>query len=75
MYCHLSSNDSVELTAFCVTVTTSWEKPSQPTKNNHDQLNHSSSASGADEELDLLFDPQLQCFYDPRTCKYYKLIM
>jgi len=55
-------------------VTASWETASQST-NCHNQSNNSASATGADEELDLLFDPQLQCFYDPRTCKYYKLIM
>jgi len=39
------------------------------------QTSTSASDAQADEELDLLFDPQLQCFYDPRTCKYYKLKM
>ncbi len=26
------------------------------------------------EELELMYDPQLNCFYDPITCKYYELI-
>ena len=26
-----------------------------------------------DEELDLLYDQQLNCYYDPKTCKYYEL--
>lgn len=25
------------------------------------------------EELELLYDPQLNCFYDPVTFKYYEL--
>ncbi len=25
-------------------------------------------------ELELMYDPQLNCFYDPITCKYYELI-
>ena len=58
----------------CVLVTSSWETPSQST-NCHNPANNSVSGTQADEELDLLFDPQLDCFYDPRTCKYYKLIM
>ncbi len=28
-----------------------------------------------EEELDLLFDPVLNCYFDPKTCKYYELIM
>lgn len=27
-----------------------------------------------EEELELMYDPQLNCFYDPHTCKYYELI-
>jgi len=42
--------------------------------NVHAQTNQSAGRSQADEELDLLYDPQLQCFYDPVTCKYYKLL-
>ncbi|XP_060065672.1 protein CFAP20DC-like [Ylistrum balloti] len=26
------------------------------------------------EELDLLYDPCLNCYYDPRSCKYYELV-
>ena len=26
-----------------------------------------------EEELDLLYDQQLGCYYDPRSCKYYEL--
>lgn len=26
------------------------------------------------EELELMYDPQLNCFYDPFTCKYYELV-
>lgn len=26
------------------------------------------------EELELMYDPQLNCFYDPVTYKYYELI-
>lgn len=26
------------------------------------------------DELELMYDPQLNCFYDPVTCKYYELI-
>lgn len=25
------------------------------------------------EELELMYDPQLNCFYDPNTGKYYEL--
>ena len=25
------------------------------------------------DELELMYDPQLNCFYDPITCKYYEL--
>lgn len=25
------------------------------------------------DELELMYDPQLNCFYDPLTCKYYEL--
>jgi len=57
-----------------VLVTSTWEVPSQP-KNIQNETNKAASSSQADDELDLLFDPQLQCFYDPKTCKYYKLIM
>ncbi|KAK7494008.1 hypothetical protein BaRGS_00014890 [Batillaria attramentaria] len=33
------------------------------------------AACGAeDEELDLMFDPNLNCYYDPRTLKYYELV-
>ena len=27
----------------------------------------------AEDELELMYDPQLNCFYDPHTCKYYEL--
>ena len=26
------------------------------------------------DELELMYDPQLNCFYDPQTCKYYELV-
>ena len=26
-----------------------------------------------EEELDLLYDPVLNCYFDPKTCKYYEL--
>ena len=26
-----------------------------------------------EEEVELMYDPQLNCFYDPHTCKYYEL--
>ena len=26
------------------------------------------------DELELMYDPQLNCFYDPNTCKYYELV-
>ena len=26
------------------------------------------------DELELMYDSQLNCFYDPITCKYYELI-
>lgn len=29
---------------------------------------------GNEDELELMYDPQLNCFYDPHTCKYYELI-
>lgn len=25
------------------------------------------------DEIELMYDPQLNCFYDPLTCKYYEL--
>jgi len=56
----------------CVTVSM---KMAEQTANIPSQSSTSASDTQADEELDLLFDPQLQCFYDPRTCKYYKLRM
>jgi len=28
---------------------------------------------GGEEEVELMYDPQLNCFYDPHTCKYYEL--
>lgn len=28
----------------------------------------------SDEELELMYDPQLRCFFDPVTHKYYELI-
>ncbi len=27
-----------------------------------------------ENELELMYDPQLNCFYDPQTCKYYELV-
>lgn len=27
-----------------------------------------------EEELELMYDPQLKCFYDPHTHKYYELV-
>lgn len=32
-----------------------------------------SAAGGAAEEIDLLYDPILSCYYDPKTNKYYEL--
>ncbi|XP_064605287.1 protein CFAP20DC-like isoform X2 [Liolophura sinensis] len=32
------------------------------------------SISVQEEELDLLYDPCLNCYFDPHTCKYYELI-
>ncbi|CAF0824747.1 unnamed protein product [Brachionus calyciflorus] len=29
--------------------------------------------SDSDEEIDLLYDPTLNCYYDPKTCTYYEL--
>jgi len=29
--------------------------------------------SDSEEELDLLYDPVLNCYFDPKTCKYYEL--
>ena len=29
--------------------------------------------SGSDAEIDLLYDPALNCYYDPKTCTYYEL--
>ena len=28
----------------------------------------------SDEELELVYDPQLKCFFDPKTHKYYELV-
>jgi len=56
----------------CVTVSM---KMSEQSTNIPSQTDTSATGTQADDELDLLFDPQLQCFYDPRTCKYYKLKM
>lgn len=30
-------------------------------------------SASEDEELDLMFDPNLNCYYDPKTLKYYEL--
>ena len=43
------------------------------------QLSHARTQSLRDEddneeELDLLFDPVLECYFDPKTCKYYELL-
>ena len=27
-----------------------------------------------EDELDLLYDPVLNCYFDPKTCKYYELV-
>lgn len=29
--------------------------------------------NGPPDEIELMYDPQLNCFYDPVTCKYYEL--
>lgn len=29
---------------------------------------------GEEEEVELMYDPHLNCFYDPHTCKYYELV-
>lgn len=42
------------------------EAPTRPTVY-QSQNNAASGGNESDEELDLLYDPQLQCFYDPRT--------
>ena len=34
----------------------------------------SNQSNGSDEELELMYDPQLRCFFDPQTHKYYELI-
>ncbi|KAL5014677.1 hypothetical protein ScPMuIL_008947 [Solemya velum] len=39
----------------------------------HTDRNNSSSQPHRQEELDLLYDPCLNCYYDPYTCKYYEL--
>ena len=26
-----------------------------------------------EDEVELMYDPTLECFYDPKTCKYYVL--
>jgi len=59
---------------YCVAVSFRMGVPSQPTIRGS-RTNNTPSSTQEDEELDLLFDTQLQCFYDPKTCKYYKLIM
>nr|XP_006820956.1 PREDICTED: uncharacterized protein C3orf67 homolog [Saccoglossus kowalevskii] len=30
--------------------------------------------SDGDEELELLYDPCLNCYFDPKNCKYYELV-
>ena len=32
-----------------------------------------SGDSDEEEVLDLLYDPVLNCYFDPKTCKYYEL--
>jgi hypothetical protein len=39
----------------------------------HKQQLHQVSSKHTDELLDVLYDADLQCYYDPRTHKYYKL--
>ena len=29
--------------------------------------------TSGEEEIDLLYDPVLNCYFDPKTCKYYEL--
>ncbi|KAI0237237.1 hypothetical protein LSAT2_012249 [Lamellibrachia satsuma] len=40
------------------------------------RMNSQSEDTVTDEEdeLDLLYDPVLNCYYDPKTCKYYELV-
>ncbi|CAC5379788.1 Uncharacterized protein C3orf67 homolog [Mytilus coruscus] len=42
-----------------------------PTK---DQITGRPQDTDNEEELDLMYDPCLNCYYDPNTCKYYELI-
>lgn len=32
------------------------------------------SGVSKEEEIELMYDPHLNCFYDPITCKYYELL-
>lgn len=32
------------------------------------------SELNAPDEIGLMYDPHLNCFYDPITCKYYELL-
>ena len=36
-------------------------------------LNSANENTDEEEELDLLFDPVLNCYFDPKTQKYYEL--
>lgn len=43
--------------------------------NRHANESHSMNVeSDSEDELDLLYDPILNCYFDPVTCKYYELI-
>lgn len=39
-----------------------------------DQNTGRTQDTDTEEELDLMYDPCLNCYYDPNTCKYYELI-
>lgn len=45
---------------------------SDPSVNQFDPLLNQSVQS--EDELELMYDPQLKCFFDPKTHKYYELI-
>lgn len=46
----------------------------------HHDLEHGESEAVDDghpttlDEMELIYDPQLNCFYDPLTSKYYELV-
>ena len=42
-------------------------------KNGYADSGQGTSHTDDEEELDLLYDPVLNCYYDPTTYKYYEL--